>query len=168
MSGDGSLTRAWGDGEYRFRLAIGQLRELESSRNSGALEILQRFAFGTYRVDDVSEILRLGLIGGGLDPLTAKSKVTRFFVAGHFSDNVPVASEILKTAIIGDESDPVGKEQAEEPSRPVASASPTSSGSAQPWDGPSQTLTPARSGNLPPPSMAGTNATGPRANGPNR
>lgn len=78
MSSDGSVSLAWADGDYRFRLPIGQLRELQDKCGAGPQEIYSRLMDGTWRVDDLRETIRLGLIGGGVDPVRALALVRNY------------------------------------------------------------------------------------------
>jgi hypothetical protein len=85
MSRHGEIDLVWGDGEHSFRLAIGQLRELQEKCTlpgdtmvSGPEAILGRIQSGTWRVEDVREIIRLGLIGGGMEAKNAHRMVARY------------------------------------------------------------------------------------------
>lgn len=112
MSADGSITLQWADGDHKFRLAIGQLRELQEKCNAGPLEIMGRLQHGTWRVDDVREPVRLGLIGAGTDPMTALALVVNYIEKRPLVENVPIARTILMAALIGVPDDPVGKPKA--------------------------------------------------------
>lgn len=101
MSADASITMAWGDGEHRFRLAIGQLRELQDKCGAGPAEILRRVADGTWRVDDLREVLRLGLIGGGKAPLEALALVQRYVDERPLLESVMPARAVLLAALVG-------------------------------------------------------------------
>ena len=163
MSADGSITRAWGDGEHRFRLRIGELRELEAKREAGAFEIYSRLANGSWRVDDIVEVLRLGLIGGGIAPVMALGLTAKYVQPGAFLDNVVTARVVLMNALFGDPQDMVGKVTAETAPGTLEDApdSRPSSELAPQWDGLSATSTNARSGNSPPPLTDGAAATVP-------
>jgi hypothetical protein len=112
MSSDGSITFPWADGEYRFRLAIGQLRELQDKSNAGPAELVQRLTVGTWRVDDIRETLRLGLIGGGTKPTEALVLVKRYVDDRPWLENVHPAHAVLMAALVGDPNEPVGKDEA--------------------------------------------------------
>ena len=114
MSADASVTLAWGDGEHKFRLAIGQLRELQEKCSAGPIEVLDRLANRRWRVDDVRETVRLGLIGGGLDPIKALSLVRHYIDERPLMESIAPAQAILMAALIGAEGDEVGKEEAGE------------------------------------------------------
>ncbi|MET4636161.1 gene transfer agent family protein [Kaistia defluvii] len=111
MSRDGSVSFAWGDGEHRFRLAIGEWRELQEKTGVGPAELLQRVSTGRWRVDDIRETLRVGLIGGGMKPLEALGLVTRYVDVFPLMDNVPAAQAVLITALVGPPEEPVGKRE---------------------------------------------------------
>jgi hypothetical protein len=111
MSRDGSVMLVWGDGERRFRLAIGQLRELEEKCRAGSQEIFLRMAQGKWRIDDIRETLRLGLIGGGTPPTDAHMLIVRYFDPPERPklEGVDPALRILKEALVGSEEEPLGK-----------------------------------------------------------
>lgn len=101
----------WADGEREFRLAIGQLRELQDKCNAGPAEILARLSNGTWRVDDIRETLRLGLIGGGASPTDALVLVARYVDIRPLMENVMPAQAVLLAAVVGEEEP--GKPEAE-------------------------------------------------------
>lgn len=109
MSRDGSLTIVWGDGEHRFRLAIGQLRELQEKTNAGPQEVLDRLSTRLWRVDDVRETLRLGLVGGGMPPGDAYRLVVRYVDGRPLMESVQPAQAVLIAALVGSPEEPVGK-----------------------------------------------------------
>lgn len=127
VSADGSITQLWADGEYRFRLPIGQLRELQNKTEVGPPELFYRLGSSTWRVDDVRETIRLGLIGGGLSPTAALVLVIQYVDARPLMENVSIATKIIGAALVGDPSDqPRGKGSSEEAQASSGSASPTS------------------------------------------
>lgn len=113
MSSDASITLAWADGDYRFRLPIGQLRELQEKCDAGPMVILDRLRVGKWLVDDIRESIRLGLIGGGMKPLDALVLVKRYVDERPLAENVVHATAVLLAAVMGVPGDPVGKLQAE-------------------------------------------------------
>ena len=162
MSSDGSITRAWGDGEHRFRLRIGELRELEAKREAGAFEIYSRLASGSWRVDDIVEVLRLGLIGGGIAPVMALGLTAKYVTPTSFLENVVAAREVLLCALFGDPADAVGKAIGAATETPADEpGSPSTSAPAPRWDGRFATSTSVPSGNSLPPSTDGADAMAP-------
>jgi hypothetical protein len=114
MSADASVTLTWADGEHKFRLAIGQLRELQEKTDAGPVEVLDRLATRRWRLDDVRETLRLGLIGGGMAPVKALGLVKRYVDERPLMESLPAAQAVLLAAIVGVPEDEVGKGEAEE------------------------------------------------------
>lgn len=158
MSSDGSITREWGDGEHTFRLRIKELRELEEKRNSGSMEICKRITDGSWKVDDLFEVLRLGLIGGGMQAPLALGLVSKYVTPGAISEHIVPAQLVLVAALFGDPFDLVGKALAETGAAASSEDAPDSRQSSAlvpQWDGLSRTLTDALSGNSPPPLKDG-------------
>lgn len=81
MSRDASVVLAFGDGDYLFRLAWGELAKLQEACDAGPFVVMQRLKDGSCRLDDISEVIRWGLIGGGLSPVEA-TKLIRLYVEG--------------------------------------------------------------------------------------
>jgi hypothetical protein len=138
MSADGSVTITWADGEHRFRLAIGQTRELAETVNKPRLEMgwpvigpmtLWKLTLSSDAwPNDVREILRLGLIGGGAKPFEALSMVKRYVDERPWLECMLVAEAVMRAALAGVPDDPVGKPAAE--TAATASSSPQSMDSA--------------------------------------
>jgi len=127
VSGSASVTLIWADGEYPFRLPIKQLEELQDKCDAGPSELYNRLEDGRWRVADLRETIRLGLIGGGMTPAEAFVKVRRYVDERPLLESVPVARAVLLAALIGVPEDPVGKAHGEETNPiPGGSASPSS------------------------------------------
>lgn len=114
MSRDGSTTFVWGDGEHQFKLAIGQLRELQENVDAGPAFILERLQTGRWMVDDIREPIRLGLIGGGMKPADAHKLVVRYVDERPLLENLPAARAILLVALVGAGDEEPGKTEAPE------------------------------------------------------
>ena len=131
VSRDASIDIVWGDGERRFRLAIGQLRELQEKCDAGPAEILDRLASRRWRINDVRETIRLGLVGGGMPPAEAHRTIARYVDGRPWLESVPVAHAIVLAALIGAPDEPAGNgEAARAKSEADASPSPLSTKSA--------------------------------------
>lgn len=104
----------WHGGEHKFALRIGQLRALQDKLDSGPEEILNRFRLGTWRVDDVVEVLRFGLIGGGMDSKGAGKLVLRLVDLHPIIEFKLTALHVLAASLLGVEDDPVGEPQGAE------------------------------------------------------
>lgn len=103
----GTVTLRWGDGEHDFRLALGNLRELQDKTGAGPMELLRRLSDGRWRVDDVRETLRVGLLGGGAKPAEASKLVERYVDERPRAESVPVAQAVLMFTLYGDPDDKV-------------------------------------------------------------
>lgn len=143
MSSNGSITFDWADGEHTFRLAIGHLRELQDKCDAGPMQIFDRLSSRTWRVDDVREVIRIGLIGGGMKPLEAMVLTKRYVdeQAINLVENALAAQNILLAALVGVKDDQVGKEEAGEKKTAGDSASPLYTGQEPPSDGQQEPLT---------------------------
>lgn len=121
----------WTGGEHDFALRLGELRALQKACDAGPEEILTRLLRGTWRVDDVVETLRLGLIGAGI----ARDEAARL-VNLQCDQGLPVALRITAVSVLGnalvspeDADDPVGKAQGA-PLPPESGASAASTATA--------------------------------------
>lgn len=65
------ITEYFGDDEYDFRLAYGQLLELQEKTGLGPFALYRRFMNDDWGVADIFETIRIGLIGGGMVPRDA-------------------------------------------------------------------------------------------------
>jgi hypothetical protein len=89
MSGDGGLELFWGDDNQRFRLAIGQFRELQEKVNLrririgapmvGPMDLVRQLQANNAWPDDVRDVIRLGLVGGGMEPIAAHRLLVAYF-----------------------------------------------------------------------------------------
>jgi Phage tail tube protein, GTA-gp10 len=149
---DGRITFTWGDGDYQFRLAIGQLRELQEKCKAGPFLILKRILTGEWMLDDLRETIRLGLIGGGLTPIDALVLVKRYVDERPLGESIIPAQLILSRAIYGDENEPVTSEKKDEPvEETMMSGSPSPTFTEPPQSSAStrKPLTRSRSGKSP-------------------
>lgn len=101
MSADGSITITWADDDYKFRTGLGEWREIQDKCGVGLIEILVRIQSGRWRVDDLREPIRVGLIGGGASPGRATELVRRYVDQRPLAESVPVALAVLMAAIVG-------------------------------------------------------------------
>jgi hypothetical protein len=165
MSGDGSVTLQWGDGEYRFRLGIGEWRELQEKCNAGPPVLFRRLHNQEWMIDDIVHSLRLGLIGGGMDATRALAKVSKHITPGNITAHALPALLVVGSSIDGNVADQVGKAQAAAAAAMEAlttmgkSDGQTTSETPRPSDGQSNNSTGQAFGNSRPQSMAGTDAT---------
>jgi hypothetical protein len=141
MSRDGSIELTWAGDLRQFRLGIDELLALQDKRDAGPQEIANRLSLQGWRVQDVHETLRLGLIGGGMDAKLARRLVDERAGPGKLASSALIAYAVIVSAIQGDESDPVGKSEAAADAPGVQDSPPPPSMAPEP----SSTTPPSRS-----------------------
>lgn len=157
----GTRTIIWRGGEDDFCIArVVDVFALEEKCGAGLGEILNRLELGLWKLNDIRETIRLGLMGGGKSPEEAM-RLVKLHVDQNpngFAPSVMIAHAIIEAALIGVKDDPVGKTAAAEATDPRsttmtdASAAPQSMGSEQVSDGQQERPTSTPSGNSPPAS----------------
>lgn len=122
----------WAGGEHEFCLTIGHLRTLEQRLNAGTGVILTRLWAGQFYLDDVIEVVRLGLMGGGLSEARANLLLERTYPKANIVQLSVTAARVLALYV----SWPTG-EEADDPLQGEASATTTSPNSPpSPTDSP--------------------------------
>lgn len=133
MSRDGSITLPFADGDYHFRLAWGELEKLQEERDAGAYVILQRLLMGQWFVQDISSVLRWGLVGGGMEPVQALKLVRMHVQARPPLESLVYAQRVLGAAIAGAPEEDVGKKSEAASQERESSHSPTGSSDLPPF-----------------------------------
>lgn len=96
----GTLNAEFGGEDCDFRLGIGELRELQERTNKGPEEVLTALRSGSWHTDDISETIRIGLIGAGVEPAKAKARVLRYVdEIPNWLDNKVLAFDIVMSAL---------------------------------------------------------------------
>lgn len=108
----GRIEFDWADGTYSFRLAWGQLSELQEKCDAGPYVVLNRLHNGSWRIEDITNIIRLGLIGGGLQPSAALKLVRAYVEDRPPMENLIPAQVILSAALMGAPEENVGESDA--------------------------------------------------------
>ena len=128
MSRSAEVTLAFAGEDRQFRLPIGRLRALQEKCDCGPMELLTRFAGGTWRVDDLRESIYQGLIGGGMEAREAAGLLRTDFDDLPLQQFVPICQAIVMAAVVGAPDEDAGELQGEEaltsPSPGPSSASP--------------------------------------------
>lgn len=116
MSANATYTGAFADGLYAFRLGIDQLVEHDRLCDAGPEFCMEALYGSSWRVPYVRETIRLGLIGGGTDPMTALALAAAYCGPGQLVGCKALAISILGAALVGapDEDDPTGEAQGED------------------------------------------------------
>jgi hypothetical protein len=112
MSRNAEITLDWADGTYLFALKWAQIIELQEQLDAGPYFVLSRLSDGTWRAGDISHVIRLGLIGGGMEPVAALKKVRTYVEDRPPIENIIVAQAVLSAGVIGAPDEP------EEPAMP--------------------------------------------------
>lgn len=117
---NGSVTLVWNGGEHTFNIAKYKVAlELEEKCNAGVGTIYNRLLSGmsmataSYYVNDFRETIRLGLIGGGMNPTEAYKLVVKNVDERPWQESIRPALVILQAAHVGVPGDDVGKEEAD-------------------------------------------------------
>lgn len=143
MSADGSISLVWGDGEQTFRLAIGQFRELQEKVNGrrialggsmvGPMSLLNQLRANDAWPDDIREVLRLGLIGGGMKPPEAHRMMVNYFDAAPPLEHMKPAFAVLLAGMAGAPGEPIDAKKKTSPETSTnQSGSDGSTATAQP------------------------------------
>lgn len=135
MSGSGKVTAAFGDGKHEFFLDLDLLEELQEKTGCGPEHLYLRMSTPGFdrgwRAADVTETLRLGLIGGGMEPLDALVLIERYAGHGQLLAAKGIAMVVLTAAIVGPAGDEPKGAPAGESEGASASPSQTGDGASQ-------------------------------------
>ncbi len=102
----------FGDGERDFALPAKWILELERTTGSGIGELFRKVTSSSYRLTEITETIRLALIGGGTAPQEADALV-RTYVA---TEGHPlIEAQILATDILAHVYAGAPKEATDEP-----------------------------------------------------
>ena len=91
----------FGDGERDFRITPELIIELERKSGAGIGGLCRRLFAGDFKHSDVTETIRLALIGGGTSPKDADALVAAYAVKRPLSEIYPLAVSILETLWFG-------------------------------------------------------------------
>ena len=97
------------DGDHTFQLRIGEIRLLQEKCDAGPHRIFHRLGDETWRLDDIRETLRLGLIGAGLEQQKALDLIKRHVDSVPLLENVETARAVILAVLVGVEDEKLGK-----------------------------------------------------------
>ena len=101
--------------------------------------LLGRVDGGQWFIDDLRETIRIGLIGGGLEPVKALALVKRYVDDRPFAESITHARAILLAAIVGaPDGEKPGKAAAARAGRKTPKTSPTGESPLPPGTEPAQ------------------------------
>lgn len=115
----GSESIIWPGGEDSFRLGIGELRALEKACDAGCAVVLARLLSTAWKIDDVYQTIRLGLIGAGSSERDATKTLERALTLTSPYALAVTAADILRRFIMWGDEDAPGDDQ---PGEEVAGA----------------------------------------------
>lgn len=142
----GAIDLEWAGGEHTFRLGLAEIEELEAEIDMSIFTLFT--GLGTTvplaRVKHYSATIRIGLIGGGMEPVKARQMTRRWVDERPLYESASLAEAIIRAGIERpfslkpEEHDPEGEASAPQPPPqgestsapymppPPSSASPTS------------------------------------------
>ena len=92
---------------------------------------LTKMVVGDFRMEWILEAVRLGLIGGGMNPIKALKLTDRYVRDGFIMDYVETAADVLWVSLYGPEDEPLTPDEEPEEEdtsgEPMAEVSPTPS-----------------------------------------
>ena len=94
-------TAFFGDAEYPFRLTAKLTLELEKTTGAGIGALCTRVFNRQFSHSDISETLRLSLIGAGMAPERAASLVATYAIDRPLIETYPIAVAVLELAWFG-------------------------------------------------------------------
>lgn len=96
MTADITLKTFFGDGEHAFALTDPMIAELEQITGLGVGALYFQLVNMAYPATVLREIIRLGLIGGGMDPEDAKRLCETYAENRPLAETFPLAFEIMQ------------------------------------------------------------------------
>ena len=133
MSRDGSVVLPFADGDKVFKMGWGELVKLQEATDAGPYLVYTRLMSGTWKLGDISNTIRLGLIGGGMPVPEALTFVQSYVESRPPLESLPLAQGVLGTALQGAPDEPPGEQKGEGAN--VSTASPTENGGSASYTG---------------------------------
>lgn len=96
----------FGDGEHSFALPFPMIEELQRRTGVGIGALFHRVRSMHFTIADISETIRLALIGGGMEPKAALAMVQTYVEKRPLTESLPIVFAILETIWFGSVSDP--------------------------------------------------------------
>jgi len=142
MSADGSIELAWAGEDRRFRIGIGEFRSLQESVNArrvlisaplvGPAALLQMLRTNDAWPDDVRDVLKAGLVGGGVTLTEATKLLIRQFDGKPVLEHTKTAFLILLAGLVGvPDDEPKSKKKTKTEDKMSRSSSPSSTVTVQ-------------------------------------
>lgn len=114
----GAVTRDFAGAERKFHLRLGSILDLEEACGRvGFGGIFKRLSTHEYFVSDIRHVLRLGLIGGGMDASEAKRLIDARIDIGGLAEMHGLAIDVVLS--VTDDIPPDATQPAGDPERPI-------------------------------------------------
>jgi hypothetical protein len=104
VSGEISSTavyRAFGGEQRRFELRLGEIKHLEQQTGCGIGDIYRRLLALAFKIEDVRQVVKFGLIGGGVPEIDAEAMVRAGVDGFPISEPYELAKDIMIACFIG-------------------------------------------------------------------
>lgn len=101
MSDTPAHTAFLGDGQKAFRLTAPMVLELERQLGAGVGAIFRRLIANEFHHRDLTETVRLALIGGGTDPEEAAELVKVYLSEAPLARTLPLVVDIMNHLYFG-------------------------------------------------------------------
>lgn len=109
MSRDGSSEVAFNGRMTFFKLTWRELMKIQEACDAGPYVVLDRLLTGRWRLQDISEVIKWGLIGGGMSQAQAIDLTGTEVEGRRPLENLVVAQMVLGAGVVGDPEEEVGK-----------------------------------------------------------
>lgn len=109
MSRDGSIELPFNGRRTMFKLAWRELMKIQEACDAGPYVILDRLVSGRWRLQDISETIKWGLIGAGMDQGDALKLVETDVETRPPLENLVIAQKVLGAGVVGSTEEEVGK-----------------------------------------------------------
>ena len=118
----------WPGGEHACRLGLTELEVIQQKTDCGPEFLLHRIRAAQWRAADLSEVIRNGLIGGGMNHVAALQLVQGALAAHPLIEFKVPAMEILAHAVFGPPNDEDAPSGEPDPVAPTPEAGKTANG----------------------------------------
>lgn len=126
MSRHAEVILDWADGTHVFRLGLAEIEELEDKFDRSIFDVAMRLGERHARILEISEVLRIGLIGGGrMEPIDALALVRRYVDERPIEENRDAAYAVVLAGLARVHGDVV-KEPSGKPTAAESSSASTS------------------------------------------
>lgn len=109
MSRDGSSELPFNGRRTMFKLSWRELMKIQEACDAGPYVVLDRLVSGRWRLQDISEVIKWGLIGAGMPQNDALNLVEAEVEGRPPLENLVIAQKVLGAGVIGTTEEEVGK-----------------------------------------------------------